>query len=357
MKTKQLLVGTLALVIAISACKKNDPKPGETTPTATTYDNGVFITNEGPFGSGTGTISYYSRSNSSVTNDLFQTKNGYALGNVVQSMEIYNGKGYIVVNNAGKVEIVDASTFASTGVISGLASPRHFLGIDANKGFISDWGSSGTGQVKVVDLNTKSVTATIAVGKGAEEMAMVGTNVYVACSGGFDNDSVVSVINTATNLVTATITVGPNPKSIKVDANGKIWVLCTGQWDNNFTTLVKPGKLVRIEPSTNTVDLAFNFSSTSSQPFNLVANSAKTTMYYTYDSKVYGQSITATTLNTSSIIDRNFYGLGVDPTNNYFYCADAGNFSSAGKVIRYNNSGALVDSFAVGIIPGTFCFK
>lgn len=358
MKTKQILVCTMALSLAITSCKKNDPTPVPETPTAAAYDNGIFITNEGPFGSGTGTVSFFSRSSNIVTNDVFQSKNGYPLGNVVQSMEVYNGKGYIVVNNAGKVEVVDAGTFASAGVINGLNSPRCFLGIDNNKAYISEWGSNGSnGAVRVVDLTTKTITSSIATATGAEEMALVGTNVYVACSGGLGNDSVVNVISTITNAVTATINVGPNPKSVKVDTNGKVWVLCTGQWDMNYTTLVNPGKLVRIDPATNTVDLALTLNSTYSQPFSLVTNSTKTTLYYTFDSKVYSQSCTATTLNATAIINRNFYSLGIDPTNNYFYCADAGNFSSAGKVIRYNTTGAVVDSFSVGIIPGHFCFK
>jgi YVTN family beta-propeller protein len=358
MKTKQLVVSALAVSLAFVSCKKNDPAPTPETPTTSTYDNGVFVTNEGPYGTGTGTISFYSRGSASVSNDIFAAKNSYPLGNVVQSMEVFNGKGYIIVNNAGKIEVVDANTFVSSGSITGLNSPRFFLGLETNKAYVSEWGTNGTnGAVKVVDLSTKTVTATITTGKGAEQMVKVGTSVYVACSGGFDNDSIVSVINTSTNAVSATINVGANPKSIKIDASGKIWILCAGQFDMTYTTLIKPAKLVRIDPSTNTVDLTFTFSSTYSQPFCLVTNAAKTMLYYTYDSKVYSQSTSATTLNTAPVINRNFYSLGVDPTNDDVYCANAGNFSSAGNVIRYTNSGTLIDSFAVGIIPGNFCFK
>lgn len=357
MKTKQLFVSTLVLAIAFAGCKKDDPETPTPTPVGTTYDNGVFIINEGPYGSGTGTVSFYSRSGSTVSTDIFQTKNSYPLGNVVQSMEIYNGKGYIVVNNASKVEIVDASTFASSGVISGLANPRYFLGIDNNKAYVSEWGTTGSGAVKVVDLTTKAVTTTITTGKGAEAMVKVGNSVYVTCSGGYDNDSVVTVIDATTDAVITSINVGANPKNIKVDANGKIWVLCSGQWNFNFTTLIKPGKLVRIDAATNTVDLSLPFASTTSQPFSLVINNAKTTLFYTYNGKIYSQLYTALNLNPSATINRNFYGLGIDPSNDYFYASDAGDFSSNGKVVRYTTAGIAVDSFNVGVIPGNFCFK
>lgn len=356
MKRELFYLSILAPLLFVIGCKKDDPK---TTPdTVRTYSSGVFITNEGPFGSGTGTISFYDRSNGSVTNDIFQTKNGYPLGNVVQSMEIFSGKGYIVVNNAGKIEVVDGASFASNGVITGLTYPRYFLGINSGKGYISEWGTGGvSGAVKVVDLATKTISATINTGKGAEGMVKEGDYVYVACSGGFGNDSVVTVINAITNAFVTNINVGANPKSIKVDANGKIWVLSTGQWDPTYSFLIKTGKLVRIDALSNTVDLSLSFSSTVSQPSNMVINSGRTILYYSYLGKVYSHAITASTLNSTSTIDRNFYSLGIDPSNDYIYGSDAGDFSSNGKVIRHNSTGAVVDSFQVGVIPGSFYFK
>jgi YVTN family beta-propeller protein len=363
MKTKTKKLFYFAAIVGaftVSSCKKDDPAPDPVveTPAGTTYDNGVFITNEGPFGSGSGTLSFYSRSSGSISNDIFEAKNGYPLGNIVQSMEIYNGNAYIVVNNAGKVEVADGTSLASNGAITGFTSPRYFLGITSTKGYVSEWGTGGVaGAVKVVDLATKTITATITTGKGAEGMALAGTKVYVACGGGFDNDSVVTVINAATNAVVTNINVGANPKNVKMDANGKLWVLCSGQWDATYTFLIKTGKLVRIDTATNAVDLSLTLTSTTSQPSSLAINGAKTILYYTYNGGVYGQSTASASLSGTALINRSFYGLGIDPTNNYIYGADAGNFSSNGKIIRYNAAATLIDSVTVGVIPGGFYFK
>ncbi|HEY0029960.1 MAG TPA: DUF5074 domain-containing protein [Bacteroidia bacterium] len=358
--TKKIIyLSAMALTITISGCKKDDPEPeAPVTPAGTTYSNGVFVTNEGPFGSGTGTISFYSRSSSSVSNDIFEAKNGYPLGNIVQSMEIYNSKAYIVVNNAGKVEIADGSTFASSGAITGFTYPRYFLGINSGKGYVSEWGAGGTaGAIKVIDLSSKTITGTIVTGKGAEGMVLAGNKVYVTCSGGFSNDSVVTVINSTTNAVITSINVGANPKGIKMDASGKLWVLCSGEYDATYTFLQKPAKLVRIDTATNAVDLTMPFASTTSQPSSLVINNAKTMLYYSYSGAVYAQSYTSSSLSGSATINRNFYALGLDPVNDYFYGSDAVDFSSNGKVIRYNASAIAVDSFTVGVIPGNFYFK
>ncbi len=356
-KNKLIYASILAFSITISGCKKDDPEtPAEVTPSVS-YSNGVFITNEGPYGTGTGTISFYSRSSGSVSANLFGAHNTYPLGNVVQSMEVFNSQGYIVVNNAGKVEVVDATSFNSQGAINNLVNPRYFLGINNSKGYVSQWGSGATGEVKVIDLATKAVTATINTGNGAEGMVKSGNNVYVACSGGYVTDSVVTVINTATDAVVTNITVGANPSSIKMDANGKIWVICGGEWNGTITALLKTGRLVRIDPTTNTVDFSLPFSSTTSSPSHLVINNTGTTLYYMYNGGVYSQSATSASLNATLVINRSFYGLGIDPTNNYFYGSDPGNFSSNGKVIRYNAAATVLDSFNVGLIPGNFCFQ
>lgn len=361
MNRKQFFyLSTFALAITFVSCKKDDPEPDSIVPgtITTSYDNGVFITNEGSFGSGSGTVSFYKRTTGAVSNDIFEAVNSYPLGNIVQSMEIYNSYAYIVVNNAGKVEVANGTSFESAGAITGFTYPRYFLGINSNKGYVTEWGSGGVaGAVKIVDLSTKTITGTIPTGKGAEGMLLAGTKVYVACGGGFDNDSVVTVINSTTNTAITTINVGANPKSIKIDASGKVWVLCSGKWDPTYTFLMSPGKLVRIDTATNAVDLSLPFASTTAQPSNLVINNAKTILYYSYNGGVFPHPSSASTLIGTAVINRSFYGLGIDPTTDYFYGSDAVDFSSNGKVIRYNASATLVDSFAVGVIPGNFFFK
>ncbi|MBL7884807.1 MAG: hypothetical protein JNL69_12110 [Bacteroidia bacterium] len=356
---KLLFFSVLVTGTTMIGCKKDEPTPDPTIPNPTmVYDNGVFITNEGPFGSGTGTVSFYSRVNSSVYNDIFEAKNSFPLGNIVQSIEVFNNWAYIVVNNAGKVEIADANSFASNGTITGFTYPRYFLGIDNNKAYVSEWGTGGmAGSVKVVNLLTKTITSTINTGKGAEGMVKLGAKVFVACGGGFDNDSVVTIINSLDNTVDTTIVVGPNPSNIQVDTDGNVWVLCKGKYNSSWTALEQTGRLVKINGTTNVIELSLTFLSTFSQPSNLVVNALKNILYYNYDGKVYSHPIASTSLSSSATINRSFYGLGIDPVSNYFYASDALDFSSNGKVIRYTSAGVAIDSFNVGVIPGNFCFR
>lgn len=360
MKTKKLkhfIISAFALTLILAGCKKDNPEPTPSGSSPSGYSSGVFIVCEGPFGSGTGTVSYYNRSTGAVNNDIFETANGYPLGNIVQSMNSHNNKGYIVVNNANKVQVVNLTDFKSTDEITGVNMPRYFIPIDNNKAYVTEWVDGFSGNVKVIDLSDNTVTGTISTGKGAEKMVKSGSGVYVTCKGAYDNDSVVIVINSGTDAVIDTLVVGPNPDGIEIDANGKIWVLCAGQWNIDFTALAKSGRLVRINPSTNAIEASFDFTSLFSMPQNLTINAAKNKLYFTYQGGIYTHDISSSNLNNTAYINRSFYGLGIDPATDYIYGADAGNFSSNGWVIRYNNSGSKVDSFQVGIIPNGFHFK
>jgi hypothetical protein len=357
MKTKQVAYAfILTLSIIVFGCEK----PPTPTPSGEkiNYKNGVLVANEGPFGSGSGTISFYYRNSSAAYNDIFEMVNDFPLGNIVQSVNTHNKRAYVVVNNAGKVEVVVDSTFKSVATINNLELPRHFLGISNAKGYVTEWGNFGVnGAVKVIDLNTNGVTATIATGKGAERMVLINNTAYVACGGGFDHDSVLTLINTTTDAVSNTLTVGPNPSHLQTDANGKLWVLCVGKWNSGYTALEKTSQLVRVNPTTNTIEQSFTFGSTSAQASNLVINTAKDKLYYTYNGSVYEHSITAGALSGTPLISKSFYSLGFDAQSGHLFGGDAGNFSSNGYVYRYTAAGNKVDSFSVGVIPTQFNFN
>ncbi|MBD0258500.1 MAG: hypothetical protein ICV83_22515 [Cytophagales bacterium] len=348
--TPLLALGTLLL----TAC---DPKENATP--AGKYENGVLIVNEGPFQNGTGTISYYNRSTKTAENDIFQATNGRPLGNLLQSVSVHNGKAYAVVNNANKIEVADAKNFQSVGVINGLAQPRYFLGINEGKAYVSQWGADGlTGSVVVIDLNTNAVTKTIATGRGAERMLRVNNNVYVTCSGGYGNDNRVTVLNANTDEVVTTLTVGDNPNGIQLDANNKIWVLCSGIRDYNNPVANTAGIFVRINPAGNAVEYAIPFDDESDSPSELTINKARNALFYLYSGAVYRHDINSPELSPTPVIYRSFYGIGIDPAEDVLYAADAGDYASNGKVIRYNaTTGVALDSVQVGIIPSEFTFR
>src|SRR6056297_456955 len=92
-------------------------------------ENGVFISCEGNFMYGNGSLSFYNTQTGMVTNRVFYARNNAPLGDVVQSLASHGSFMYVVVNNSGKIYVVDQETVEFRGVIKGLTSPRyiHFL--------------------------------------------------------------------------------------------------------------------------------------------------------------------------------------------------------------------------------------
>lgn len=86
--------------------------------------------------------------------DVFKQANNKVLGDVLQSMSIINDKLYLVVNNSGKVEVLDKRNFISISTIAGLRSPRYIEAVSSNKAYISDLYDKA---ITVIDLSNNSV--------------------------------------------------------------------------------------------------------------------------------------------------------------------------------------------------------
>jgi len=344
-----LLFFVFSSIVLFTACNKDDDAT-----VSGAFSNGIFIVNEGPFQNGTGTVTYFNADSNQVKQNIFETVNGRPLGNIAQNMTIYNGKGYIVVNNAGSVEVVDLATFKSEATITNLINPSYFLVVDDKKAYVSDW----IGHIAVVDLASNTVTRTISAGTGPDIMIKSGNYVYVANSGGLSVDSTVMVIDYMTDKVVHEIHVGDAPSGMVADGNGKIWVLCKGigfaGWPQPGDT---PGKIVRIDPLTNNIDFTYQFGSSGDHPEKLVINKQKSILYFLFNSGIYHVNIAFGSTEPLKLVSRYFYSLGYENKTGYLYASDPKDYSSNGLVFRIKaDDGEIVDSIQAGIVPRAFAF-
>ena len=341
-------VGLLLLIVFTNACTPTDETP------ITDYSSGVFITNDGQFPAGTGTVSFYNRK-SAATDDIFGKENGgVALGNTVQSMTLYNGKAYIAVNNANKIVVADAKTFKNIETITGLNYPNQFLPIDATRAYISEWGEKGIkGAVKMYDFATKTISKTILTGGlGAGKMLKIGSFVWVVNNSGLSfpkQDSTIVLIDSDRDSVVSTIKVGASPNSIVQDANGEVWVLCSG------------GTLVKIRSGAVEAGYTFKVPAYSSK---LTTDVTKSNLYFVGgDNKIYQKDLfnfgkTPPSVFLSPTYLTAPYALDFDPKTGYLYCGDAKNYASAGSLYIFDTATkALKDSTKVGIAPNGFLFQ
>ncbi|MCC2548286.1 hypothetical protein LJY25_17690 [Hymenobacter sp. BT175] len=358
LSTLRLLLLTGVGSLALFSCDPPTPEPQPLYNLAKDGNN-VFIINEGAYGTPNGAVSLFSKTSKTVVDkNIFTTVNQGALGDVVQSMLVVGQQGYIVVNNSNKVEVVNLTTFKSEKTITGLQQPRYMVVAGTNKAYISQWQGSPSagytaGKVAVLDLTTNTVTSSINVGVNPEQMLLANGKVYVCNS----DQNTLSVINTATNAVESTITVQDAPRSIVQDNAGNIWVLCSGITRYgpapSFPILsATPANLIKLSAGTLTPTV-FPFASGGAS--GLTLNGNRDQLYYRYRGAVYQMSIGSATLPASPLIRRSFYGLAVDPRDNTIY-GSISPFTTAGKFIRYQPTGAAIDSFEVNIGPNGFVF-
>ena len=273
----------------------------------------------------------------------------------MQSMSIIDENAFIIVNNSSKVEVASIDSMISVGTIENISSPRYIVKVSNTKAYISDWGSNS---IHVLDLNNLEVLSTISVGNGPEKMIFSNGYVYVCNVGGWGYEKTISVIDAENDIVTNTIEVGDKPNSIVSDINENIWVLCGGftEYDANWNVISQTaGSLVKI--TGNSVISTLNFQ-VGNSPSDLIINENGTSLFYSdgsWSKNVYKFNITDLELPNSPVISRNFYGLGYN--DGYIYGTDAVDYVQNGWSYKYTESGTVVDSVQVGIIPGDYCFN
>lgn len=342
---------TLLAILACTGCKENNiDKPDSG------WGGSIFIVNEGLFLTGSGSISAFDRESKTVNDNLFEAVNGRPLGNLVQSMVVHNGKVFIVVNNANRVEVADLESFISVGAIDSVPMPRYFLGFDNHKGYLSCWDTT----VKVIDLDHLAISGEIRTGNGPEEMIIAGERLFVLNSGGFDTDSTVTIINTTTDSVEKSIVIGDNPAGIQADAEGNLWILCAGRGWNGFpSTNDTKGKLVCLDPETLTILKTVNFPDPSNHPDKLAINITGNRLYYNYVDGIYEFEPGSSDLTTEPLVlsDHMFYGLGYDPVEGIIYATDPLDYVQRGYFLSFQvEDGMPLDTFMVGVIPREFWF-
>ncbi len=343
------LMGLLALTTVFTYCKKPVGPQCEGADcddiSALSYSD-VVIGCEGNFGWGNASLSVYNPVSKNISNDVYQTVNSLPLGDVCQSMTDINGRLYVVVNNSGKIQVLDTATYANITTISGLTSPRFICKGLGNVAYVSDLYAN---QIAIVDLTSHTVTGSISVNNWTEEMLFKNNTLWVTCP---DTNWIIRIDVTSQTPID-TLVMSKGVSSLVEDKNGFVWALSTGGIQQELA------QLARFNGTTGQLIQSFVFNSLTDNPTNLRLDTSGEFIYF-LNNGVYKMSTSATQLpQTPSIVQVTTapYGLGIDPTSGDIYVADALDYVQSGNVYRYNASFELIDQFSVGIIPQSFWFK
>ena len=340
------------MILAFAGCMKDDEWINRHQ-TGTLPTKGVFIVNEGNFMYGNASLSFYDPATRKVQNDIFYNTNGLPLGDVAQSMVIRDNLSYIVINNSGKIYVINTSDGKYVGKITGLTSPRYIHFINNEKAYITDLYAS---QITIVNPKTYQITGAIITQGHASTEQMVQWNdfLFVSC---WSFDNTVLVIDTHTDAVVAEIKTGKQPGGLVLDKYNKIWTLCDGGWSKSGTTSRIP-MLQRIDPATRTIEKSFSLTA-DAKPSRLAINGTRDSLLFINDG-IWKISVNQATMSNRAFLTAEnhlYYSLAIDPQTSELYLSDAIDYLQRGVIYRYSPLGAKIDSFKTGIIPGAFCFK
>jgi hypothetical protein len=340
---KKLLV-LILIASAILSCSKNN----EDLTGSFLTGNGVFIINEGNFMGGNGSLSFYSYDSLKIYNDIFMNANGRPLGDVPNSMAISGERIYIVVNNSGKIEVVDKRTMESVKTITGLIAPRNISIVSNTKAYVS---SIYSDSLTVLDLSDNTVSGFINIRRSSEAIQVLRNKAFVS---NWVGGKEVMVIDTDKDKVIDSIIVAREPESMVIDRDKKLWVLCNGGWKREYFA-----ELIAVNTTTNDVERRIVFPSKDASPSCLQIDGEGSTLYYVQGgiNKIKTDASSVPSVPYIQESGHYFYKMGINPVNGDIVVTDAIDYQQKGHLLMYNNSGQLVSDELADIIPGMLCFK
>jgi len=349
LKSWLLASGLSALMLA--SCEKTEDEPSITANNL----KGMFVVCEGGFGQANGDISFFNSESGETTKNLYYSVNGLALGDVVQSFEIADTLGFLVVNNSQKVTVVNMKDFKVVKTINGFSYPRSVVRAEENSVYVSNGNGSSDNYIYKINLSTLRKSDSLQVSTGPEKLITVNSKVYAAIAGGWNNDgNTVIEIDPSSFSVVNTFIVSSVPVDIAADKNNDIWAYCKGvpDYSNYPDVTFSDAGISKITTLTKTVS-SFPITNMSSSGINNITVSKNGSLIYYLNDALYSMSITASTLPTSKLVDQQFYGLDVDPQTGNIVCLDAIN----SKAVVYTSNGSKQTEFETAKFPNSVVFS
>lgn len=362
-----MLLSASVLMVACSVTEAGEQE--EMIPSA---ESGVFILCEGNFNAGNASLSYYNPTTKKVENGVFKRVNDRKLGDTGQSILVNNNTAYIAVENSGVIWGIDSKSFKvkgqlNAGGMTNIVNPRYVHIVDENKAYVTDLYSHYINIFNPVTFKYKgSIDVSQVANNGycsTEEMVQYDKEVFVTC---WSYSNKVLIINTETDaLCDSIILTSPQPKSMKIDKNGKLWVITDGGYNAGGETFGNNRPhLYRIDAKTRVIEIDQMLETDDANV--QIALNGNADEVFILNNDIYRMSITDKMMPSTPFIhapiDSNgtrhkLYGIGLNPKNDEIYVADAVDYHQAGVVYRYSKDGQLIDQFKVGITPNHFAFS
>lgn len=325
--------------------------------------SGVYVTNQGVFGSGSGSITIFDPVTGATSTP--ETFRGH--GAIYQSAEFFGGRLYATANNGDRVHVYDIGTNTLIDSIR-VRLPRYMALINPGKMYVTSqtfyYGSPSF--VTIVDPRTLEAIDTVEVGGNAEQIALVGDRAYVT-TGAFDITKSVVVIDTKTDRVVQTVDLECDaPRYVQADSDGDVFVVCTGTtlYDENFNPVGRTnGAIVVLDGKTGTVTDRIDVDA------QLGTGGVGQDAYYASEvSELYvikeGNRVLRIDTKTNRLVAEigpisggDLGAVAYDGLRDHLYLSHIPSYADPGTVTLHDRNGAQVGQFTVGVAPVYITFR
>jgi DNA-binding beta-propeller fold protein YncE len=335
---------------------------------------GFYLLNEGNMGSNKASLDFMDFSTGVYSHNIYAEKNPNVvkeLGDVGNDAQIYDNKLWMVINASHKVEVVEAKTAKRIGSVD-VPNCRYIVFKDGFA-YVSSYVTTIIGDIDAqegavfkIDTKTLEIVDEVKVGRQPEEMVIKNGYLYVANSGGYNSDNydnTISVIRLSNFTQIEKKEVAINLHRMRLDKNGKIWVLSRGDY------YTMPPQLFRLETNNFGTIKSVEATALFCSNFEICDNEI-----YMYNAPYQGNSLSSNItysvadIETASIIDNNFikdgtaslikvpYTIKVNPSTKEVFICDAKNYVSSGTITCYSPNGFKRWSVFTGDIPSSITF-
>lgn len=301
----------------------------------------VLVLNQGLYSQNNSSLTVYNIDSSKAQADAYFSANKTLLGDDANSMEIFQGKLFIAVDNSNKIEVLDAKTYKSLAVIK-MNSPRRLCFVSSSLAYATNL---TTNTVTAFNPSTCALIKTINVGSKPEGIVESMGNLFVANSDyGYSNSSV-SMIKSDGSVITKSI--GSNPRFLVKDAEGAVYLIASGPY-------LGDGAVYKIDPNSFEVLKTLAIKNNPQEP---IISGDK--MYLINNDGVQRLSLSSFSLDPFSLdakkinpVGSSVYSLCYDSKTGRLYCANPKDYQQKGEIVVFDSNGNELSRFPAGINPG-----
>lgn len=352
------LIFCLGISCFIFSCVKDKPRPNIPYNNQQ-IDEKIIVLNEGAFGNNNAEISIIDEQNNSTYQQIFKSKNNYALGDVAQHIIAYKNNYYVSVNNSHTIYRLDNNDFSVFNKNNHITYPRYIFPFKDNKILVT---SLYNNYIYVIDATSLNMIDTIITPYSNTQKILIKNNEIWVCCWDVSCNKIYIYDTENTVLKDSIQLAGYAPNDIVEDAQGNIWILSGNKYKNKNAFLTK----IKSDDKSILNSIAF---STSDDPMQLTLNRTKDTLYYINVQYLYTQSnngiyrmpIYNTTIAShpfiSAPLNSYFWALYIHPLTGNIYVSDPKGFTQNSSVYVYNNAGEMIKDYNAGIGCNQFMFQ